>query len=74
MTRSDAARVPLPIGELFEQRLNDAYRAVEVYGEILGALPEHTATQVALERMIAAGKELSCGTRTRADLSLIGEH
>lgn len=44
-------------GELFEARLGDAFRAVEVYREILDALPDHALTQAALERMIAAGKD-----------------
>ncbi|MGD8860164.1 MAG: tetratricopeptide repeat protein, partial [Myxococcales bacterium] len=45
------------IGELFEQHLDDAFRAVEVYREILDLTPDHPQAQEALERMISAGKE-----------------
>jgi tetratricopeptide (TPR) repeat protein len=45
------------IGELFETRLSDPYRAVEVYGEILERNPDQPEPQAALERMIAAGQE-----------------
>ncbi len=45
------------IGELYEQKLNDAFRAVEVYREILDVIPDHAPTLVALERMIDAGRE-----------------
>ena len=31
------------IGELYEQKLNDAFRAVEVYREILDVMPDHAA-------------------------------
>lgn len=44
-------------GELFELRLNDAFRAVEVYRNILDVMPDHAQAQHALERMIDAGKE-----------------
>ncbi|HKP59235.1 MAG TPA: tetratricopeptide repeat protein [Polyangiales bacterium] len=45
------------IGELYEQKLNDAFRAVETYRDILDHVPDHAATLAALERMIAAGRE-----------------
>jgi golgin subfamily B member 1 len=45
------------IGELYEQKLNDGFRAVEVYREILDVLPDHAATLAALERMIEKGQE-----------------
>jgi tetratricopeptide (TPR) repeat protein len=44
-------------GELFELKLNDAFRAVEVYRGILDAMPDHLQAQHALERMIDANKE-----------------
>ena len=46
------------IGELFELRLNDAFRAVECYRDILDMAPDHASTQAALERMIGAGQEV----------------
>ena len=45
------------IGELFEQHLGDAYRAVEVYRDILDLMPDHAQSQTALERMITGDKE-----------------
>jgi tetratricopeptide (TPR) repeat protein len=45
------------IGELYEQRLDDHYRAVDTYREILDVLPDHAATLSALERMISEGHE-----------------
>ena len=45
------------IGELYELKLNDAFRAVEVYRDILDVLPDHAATLSALERMITRGQE-----------------
>jgi len=45
------------IGELYEQKLNDAYRAVETYRDILDHVPDHAATLTALERMIGQGRE-----------------
>ncbi|HEY2733800.1 MAG TPA: tetratricopeptide repeat protein, partial [Polyangiales bacterium] len=45
------------IGELYELKLNDAFRAVEVYRDILDVLPDHAATLSALERMIGKGQE-----------------
>lgn len=45
------------IGELYETRLSDAYRAVEVYRDILDTTPDHQPSVAALERMIAAGME-----------------
>ncbi|HET8935911.1 MAG TPA: tetratricopeptide repeat protein [Polyangiales bacterium] len=45
------------IGELHEQKLGDAFRAVEVYRDILEVNPEHAAALAALERMIEAKSE-----------------
>jgi tetratricopeptide (TPR) repeat protein len=45
------------IGELYEQKLTDPFRAVEVYREILDVLPDHAATLTALERMIDQKQE-----------------
>ncbi|MDH5674143.1 MAG: tetratricopeptide repeat protein [Myxococcales bacterium] len=54
---TDAVAFRYRIGELFELRLDDAFRAVEVYRDVLEIMPDHEATQQALERMIAANKE-----------------
>lgn len=53
----DALGFRYRIGELFETRLADAFRAVEMYRDILDNEPEHAQTLAALERMIAAGQE-----------------
>ncbi len=45
------------IGELYELKLNDAFRAVETYRDILDHVPDHAATLSALERMIEQGRE-----------------
>lgn len=45
------------IGELYEQKLDDAYRAVEAYREILDLTPDHGASLAALERMISKNQE-----------------
>ncbi|MEY4580950.1 MAG: hypothetical protein RL701_5653 [Pseudomonadota bacterium] len=45
------------IGELYEQKLNDGYRAVEVYRDVLEQNAEHALALAALERMIARGQE-----------------
>ena len=45
------------IGELYEQKLNDAFRAVEVYRDILDVTPDHAAALAALERMIQKQQE-----------------
>ena len=54
---ADSVAFKYRVAELYEKRLDDAFRAVEVYGEVLEAFPEHEASRDALERMIAAGKE-----------------
>jgi len=45
------------IGELYEQKLNDPFRAVEVYRDVLGCDPAHGSALAALERMISEGRE-----------------
>jgi golgin subfamily B member 1 len=45
------------IGELFEIRLKDPYRATEVYRQVLEVMPDNPETRAALERMIDSGKE-----------------
>ncbi len=45
------------IGELWEKKLNDTERAVEVYRDILGIAPDHEATLGALETMMAEERE-----------------
>lgn len=45
------------IGELWEKKLNDPERAVEVYRDILGVAPDHEATLQALETMMAEERE-----------------
>jgi tetratricopeptide (TPR) repeat protein len=45
------------IGELYEQKLDDAFRAVEVYRDILDQTPDHAPALAALERMIANKRE-----------------
>ena len=45
------------IAELFDQRLNDATRAVEGFREILNLAPDHEPTLLALEAMIAGKRE-----------------
>jgi len=45
------------IGEIWELRISDATRAVDVYRDILTTLPDHEPTMAALERMIGAGRE-----------------
>jgi golgin subfamily B member 1 len=45
------------IGELWEKKLNDAERAVEVYRDILDVAPDHAPTLTALEAMMAEDRE-----------------
>jgi golgin subfamily B member 1 len=45
------------IAELWDHRLGDAMRAVDIYREILDTIPDHEPTLQALEAMIEAGKE-----------------
>jgi len=45
------------VGELWEKRLYDPVRAIEVYREILEENPAHAETAVALEGMIERGEE-----------------
>ena len=72
-SRTQALGLRYRIGELFETRLSDAYRAVEVYREILDAVPDHAGTQAALERMIERGPRAGAGgARARADLPRVG--
>lgn len=45
------------IADLWDHKLGDPARAVDIYREILAVIPDHTPTLEALERMIAEGKE-----------------
>ncbi|MFW6067333.1 MAG: tetratricopeptide repeat protein [Myxococcota bacterium] len=45
------------IAELWDHRLGDPMRAVDIYREILESVPDHEPTLNALEAMIEAGKE-----------------
>jgi golgin subfamily B member 1 len=45
------------IAELWDHRLGDPMRAVDIYREILETIPDHEPTLNALEAMIQAGKE-----------------
>jgi golgin subfamily B member 1 len=51
------------IGELFETRMNDPYRAVSVYSQVLETMSEHAETRAALERMIDGNKEAVAAAR-----------
>lgn len=46
------------IGELWERRLGDPLRAVEIYREILATKPDHEPSLNALESMISEGREV----------------
>ena len=45
------------IGELYERRLEDVARAVEIYRDILGRKPDHAPTLVALEGLKAGDSD-----------------
>lgn len=56
-TPDEAIAAKHRVGELFEQHLDDPFRAADVYREVLDVAPDHEPTQAALQRMIDSGKE-----------------